>query len=42
MFQVLLGILKFLIVVIGGLVIGILVGCLSAVLTKFTNTVKGR
>ncbi|XP_048745057.2 Na(+)/H(+) exchanger beta-like isoform X2 [Ostrea edulis] len=38
--QVLLGILKFLIVVIGGLVIGILVGCLSAVLTKFTNTVK--
>ncbi|XP_065926375.1 Na(+)/H(+) exchanger beta isoform X2 [Magallana gigas] len=38
--QVVLGIVKFFIVVIGGLVIGILVGCLSALLTKFTNTVK--
>lgn len=38
--QVILGIVKFFIVVIGGLIIGILVGCLSALLTKFTNTVK--
>ncbi|XP_061171493.1 sodium/hydrogen exchanger 2-like isoform X2 [Saccostrea echinata] len=38
--QIVLGIVKFIIVCAGGLVIGILVGCLSAVLTKFTNTVK--
>nr|XP_022342116.1 Na(+)/H(+) exchanger beta-like isoform X2 [Crassostrea virginica] len=38
--QVVLGVLKFIIVVLGGLVIGILVGCLSALLTKLTSHVK--
>lgn len=35
-----LGIVKFLVVVFGGILVGVLVGLLSSFITKFTNSVK--
>lgn len=38
--DILLGLLKFLLVCFGGLSIGVIVGALSSILTKYTNNVK--
>ena len=40
-FQIILGLVKFFVVVFGGLFIGVLLGLISSFLTKFTNSVKG-
>lgn len=41
-FQVILGIVKFFVVCIGGLAIGVICGILSSILTRFTDKVKGK
>ena len=38
--QVVLGVVKFLVVVFGGLLVGTICGLLSSFITKFTNSVK--
>ena len=40
-FQIILGIVKFVIVVSGGTILGLVCGLLSSYITKFTNSVKG-
>lgn len=40
--QIIIGIVKFFVVCLGGLFLGILAGIVSAVLTKFSAHVKGK
>ena len=40
-FQIVLGLVKFFVVVFGGLLIGVIIGLISSFLTKYTNSVKG-
>ena len=40
-FQIVLGVVKFVVVCLGGFVLGVLAGAGTAILTRFTNKVKG-
>lgn len=40
--QMFLGFVKFFVVSVGGLLIGIVIGLISSIVTKYTKTVKGK